>query len=149
MRIRFRKSPALFLGILISASVALSDPKDKADKKDPHSGDRAKSASTHVGVGIFMEGDRDLIRRHYLTSQGALPPGLAKRQGELPPGLAKQLRRNGHLPPGLEKKLDPFPVELERRLPPLRPGLVRGMIGAHAVILDPKTSLIVDVFRIP
>lgn len=148
MRVLYKKVPILFFCVLMSVSIALSDQKGKADNKGPHPEDKAKGGSTRIAVGIFTDGDRDLIRRHYLTSRGQLPPGLAKRQGDLPPGLAKQLRRNGHLPPGLEKKLYPFPVELERRLPPLRPGWVRGMIGVHAVVLDPKTSLILDAFKI-
>jgi hypothetical protein len=132
--------------MLISASMASAGQKVK--EKDQHTGDKAKGVSTHVGVAIFAGRDRDQIRRHYLTSQGTLPPGLAKRRGDLPPGLEKQLRRNGHLPPGLEKKLYAFPEELERRLPPLRPGLSRGMIGVSAVIMDQKTSVILDIFKI-
>jgi hypothetical protein len=73
---------------------------------------------------------------------------LAKRGGNLPPGLEKQLRRKGHLPPGLAKKLVPFPVEVERRLPPLKSGLVRGLIQGRAVIYNLKTSLILDVFAV-
>jgi hypothetical protein len=134
--------------MLMSASIALTDQKGKEKGKDPHSGDKAKGVSTHVDIGIFVGSDRDLIRHHYLAKGGTLPPGLAKRQGDLPPGLEKQLRRNGHLPPGLEKKLYPFPAALEQRLPPLRPGLTRGMIGVHAVIMDKKTSLILDVFSV-
>ena len=147
MKVGFRKAPALILCALMSALIALPNQKGKADKQDPHAGNMAKSASTRIAVGIFAGDDRELIRRHYLSSRGTLPPGLATRQGDLPPGLEKQLRRNGHLPPGLEKQLHPFPIELERKLPPLKPGLVRGMIGAHAVILDPKSSLILDVFK--
>ena len=148
MNIRYRKASTFILCMLISASIALADQKAKGNGKDSHPGDKGKSVSSHVGVGIFVGNDRELIRHHYLASQGTLPPGLAKRQGDLPPGLEKQLRRNGHLPPGLEKKLYPFPAALERRLPPLRPGLTRGMIGIHAVIMDKKTSLILDVFRV-
>jgi hypothetical protein len=77
---------------------------------------------------------------------GGLPPGLAKRGGDLPPGLAKQLRRNGRLPPGLEKKIVWFPEDLDRRCSPLYPGLRRGFIGGHAVIVNSKTSAILDVF---
>jgi hypothetical protein len=110
--------------------------------------EREAGVSTHVGVDVFVTNERDLIRHHYVTNRGSLPPGLAKRGGDLPPGLQKQLRRNGHLPPGLEKKLYPFPVELERRLPVLRPGLVRGIIGGSAVIVDKRTSLILDVFAV-
>lgn len=148
MNARCRKGSILILFILMSAAIGLAGQKGKGKGNNPHSGDSAKSVSVHVGADIFVGNDRELIRHHYLTSRGTLPPGLAKRQGDLPPGLEKQLRRNGHLPPGLEKKLYPFPVELERRLPPLRQGLIRGMIGGHAVIMDKKTSVILDVFGI-
>jgi hypothetical protein len=89
-----------------------------------------------------------MIRRYYTEHPRALPPGLAKRGGNLPPGLEKQLARKGHLPPGLEKKLVPFPVALERQLPPLKPGLLRGVIEGRAVIYNPKTSVIFDVLVI-
>lgn len=140
------KALPLILGILMAVSIGLADQKAKG-KREPSDG-KGKQASVHVDVGIFVDNDRSVIRHHYLGSRGTLPPGLAKRRGDLPPGLEKQLRRNGHLPPGLEKKMYPFPLELERRLPPLRPGLVRGIIGASAVIIDKKTSLIVDVFAL-
>ena len=56
--------------------------------------------------------------------------------------------RGGDLPPGLEKKLQPFPVELERSLPPIREGLIRGIIGGSAVIMNRNFSIILDVFKI-
>jgi len=74
--------------------------------------------------------------------------GVSKRDGDLPPGLEKQLRRNGRLPPGLDKKLLPFPVELERRLPPLPAGAQRGLIGGRAVIYSPQRGLVLDVFAV-
>lgn len=150
MNTKFKKASVLFICILISASIALADPKGKGNDKDKdyHSGDHGSGVSTHVGVNIFVGNDQDLIRNHFLINRGGLPHGLEKRGGDLPPGLEKQLRRNGHLPPGLEKKLYPFPVELERRLPVLRPGLVRGMIGVSAVIMDKNTSVILDVFKV-
>jgi len=103
-------------------------------------------AQVQVGVEAFRDTDRTLIHEYYLAPHRGLPPGLAKRNGDLPPGLQKQLRKKGHLPPGLEKRLVPFPVELERRLPPMAPGLERGFIGGHAVIIDSSTRLILDVF---
>lgn len=147
MKIKSGRTVSFILCVLISGTIAVAGQKGKETGKDPQPGNK-KGVSAHVGVDIFVGDDRELIRRHYLTSQGKMPPGLAKRSGDLPPGLEKQLRRNGHLPPGLEKKLYPFPVELEQRLPPLREGLVRGMIGVHAVIMDKRTSVIVDVFSL-
>lgn len=67
------------------------------------------------------------------------------RPGGLPPGLEKKLAREGRLPPGWEKKMMPFPVEVERRLPPLEPGFGRGLIGGQAVIYNERTRVILDV----
>jgi hypothetical protein len=72
---------------------------------------------------------------------------LAKRGGDLPPGLARQLQRRGHLPPGLEKKIQPFPMELERRLAPLPPGYTRVTLGTQALILD-AARVVVDIMDI-
>jgi hypothetical protein len=87
-------------------------------------------------------------RRTAVFRSAGLPPGLAKRGGDLPPGLAKQLRRNGRLPPGLEKRLVPFPVELERRLPPLPPHYRRCFVGDRAIIYDQRTGIIVDTLTV-
>jgi len=72
---------------------------------------------------------------------------LAKRNGNLPPGLEKQLERNGTLPPGLQKKLVPCPVEITRQLPPLPPEYQRSVIGAHIVVFNRSTNIIVDVMK--
>jgi len=140
------KASILIFGLLISVLVVSA----KDNGKEKHQDKDSKSASAHVDVDIFIGEHRDMIRNHYIANadRGSLPPGLAKRGGNLPPGLEKQLRRNGHLPPGLEKKLYPFPVEVEQRLPPLRPGLMRGVIGGSAIIVDKKTSVILDIFAV-
>jgi hypothetical protein len=137
--------------LILMLSVSMASAGDKGKGKEKHHGNDSKDVSANVG--IFIDNERDAIRHHYsrygkVDYRGSLPPGLAKRGGDLPPGLEKQLRRNGHLPPGLEKKLYPFPVELEHRLPPLRPGLSRGMIEGHAIIMDKKTSMILDIFAV-
>lgn len=132
--------------ILSSMSLAISAPKDK--RKESQLAKKATDVDVHVGVDIFMGKDREMIQQYFHKRAGSLPPGLAKRGGNLPPGLAKQLRRKGHLPRGLEKKVAAFPVDLERRLPPLKAGLTRGVIEGRAVIYSPKTSLILDVFAV-
>jgi hypothetical protein len=140
------KASILLSGLLISVLIVSA----KGNGKEKHHDKDSKSASAHVDIDVFIGEHRDMIRNHYIcyADRGSLPPGLAKRGGNLPPGLEKQLRRNGHLPPGLEKKIYPFPVEVERRLPPLRPGLFRGIIGGSAVIVDKKTSVILDIFAV-
>jgi len=95
----------------------------------------------------FHEREREVVTTYYSKHGAGLPPGLAKRYGSLPPGLEKQLERNGTLPPGLQKKLQPCPVEVEHQLPPLPQEYGRGVIGAHIVIFNRNTNVIVDVMK--
>lgn len=95
----------------------------------------------------FGQHDREIVAAYYTDRGSNLPPGLAKRGGNLPPGLEKQLERNGTLPPGLQKRLQPCPVELERRLPPLEPGYSRAVVGAHLVIYNRRTNVVVDIMK--
>jgi hypothetical protein len=122
-------------------------PKDKKDKKNKHGeGEQGENGSVAVQV-VFGKHDPETIRTYYSQQGSGLPPGLAKRNGDLPPGLEKQLRRNGHLPPGLEKKLVPFPVELDRRLPPLPPNCMRVFVGGRGLIVDAQFNIL-DVVKI-
>ncbi|HEY2845014.1 MAG TPA: hypothetical protein VGJ09_15235 [Bryobacteraceae bacterium] len=132
---------ALCIGLLCACLVSA---QGKGNGKGKGKGSEESSApSGQLSFGR----DRDVIRQYCRKiPAGNLPPGLAKRGGDLPPGLAKQLQRNGHLPPGLEKKLYPFPVELERRLPPLPPDYGRAFIGGNAVIYNRSTSVVIDIF---
>lgn len=100
-----------------------------------------------VGQALMFSGrDQQLIRSYYGGSSG-LPPGLAKRGGRLPPGLEKQLRRNGTLPPGLQKRVEPFPAELTRQLPPLPSGYSRVIVAGRALILG-RNNTILDLMAI-
>ena len=140
-----------FAGLLAIALVAVpafpqgnsqGHGKGKGHNKHEDDDDQGKG-----GKYVFSAHEREVIT-HYYSNQGSnLPPGLAKRGGNLPPGLERQLERNGTLPPGLQKRVQPCPAELERRLPPLEAGYVRGVIGAHIVIYNRSTSVIVDVMK--
>ena len=145
-----KKTIVFIVYLIISTLVVSAGPKSKGNdmEKDHPTKDYPSGISSQVSIDIFVGNDHDKIRNYFLNSQGNLPPGLAKRKGDLPPGLEKQLRRNGHLPPGLAKKFYPFPLDLEKKLPPLKPDLVRGMIGLSAVIMNEKTSLILDVIKV-
>lgn len=134
--------------LLASAiGLATAGPPGKAPKGAGHGaaghppGGKGKEA-----VHLFSPRESELIRAWFAEPAHleGLPPGLAKRE-RLPPGLEKQLRRNGTLPPGLEKKLHPLPDDLAVRLPPLPGGLRRVILGEHVLILDERTSAIVDV----
>lgn len=150
MKIRHGKIFMLsfFTMLLCSASLSFSKSSSKNSRQNQQSSYKASEDDIRVGAEIFFGNDRESIRRYFHNHAGTLPPGLAKRDGDLPPGLQKQLQRNGQLPPGLAKKVSAFPVELERGLPPLKPGLMRGVIEGRAVIYNAKTSIILDIFSI-
>lgn len=141
----------LFLGFLactVAAGSTLAQGKGKGQGKGHGKHGDEDAAQTQVSVKYgFAEHDREVITRYYAGHGSGLPPGLAKRGGNLPPGLEKQLQRNGTLPPGLQKKLQPCPVELERQLPPLPGDYRRVVIGAHIVILNRNTNVIVDIMK--
>lgn len=124
---------------VLAAGLALT-PAFGLQAKDKHGRGRGAVAA----VSIFTGPDVEIIRSYWRGGPSGLPPGLAKRRG-LPPGLAKQLHRNGRLPRGIEKRLVYFPAELEARLKPLEPGLRRCFLEGWALILNPKTQVILDV----
>jgi hypothetical protein len=66
----------------------------------------------------------------------------------LPPGLEKKFYRTGQLPPGWQKKMQPFPYEIEQRLPPLPDGCARGYMDGYAVVYEPRTRVIVDIHAV-
>jgi hypothetical protein len=94
--------------------------------------------------GYYKDRDRETARGWYDEHQNNLPPGLAKKD-RLPPGLEKQLVRRGTLPPGLQKRLQPVPVDLERRLPPPPPECAHVLVGGHIVLLNQRTNVVVDL----
>ena len=84
------------------------------------------------GSPSFRREDYSVIQRHYAGPR------------DLPPGLRKKYARTGQLPPGWEKKIQPFPPELVRLLPPSPPNIDRGFIDGVAVTYDRKTRIILD-----
>ena len=135
---------------LLACSLALPAlPQGNGKGRGHHKqdGDDDEGHGKKKGKHEFGPHDRELISSYYASENSNLPPGLAKRGGNLPPGLEKQLERNGTLPPGLQKRLQPCPVELERQLPPLEAGYSRGIIGAHVVIYNRSTNVIVDIMK--
>jgi hypothetical protein len=91
---------------------------------------------------VFSDPDRRIIREYFRGRYSNLPPGLAKRGGQLPPGLEKQLQRNHRLPPGLQKRVEPFPQELETRLPSLPDRISRVVLGRRAMIVDDQNNIL-------
>ena len=126
---------AMFLGTAV-VSAAPPEKRGKGSNKEAkHAPVSRDETRTSVAVRIgFHERDVQIIRAHY-----------APRYRNIPPGLAKKVARGGSLPPGWQKKFEPFPVALERGLPPLPAGYQRGVIDGHAVIFNQKSQTIIDV----
>lgn len=136
-------------GILAAALVA-SPAFSQGNSQDHGKGKGHHKHEDDQGEGskyLFGERDREIITSYYSDRGSNLPPGLAKRGGNLPPGLEKHLERNGTLPPGLQKRIQPCPEELERQLPPLPADYQRAVIGAHLVIVNRNTNVIVDIMK--
>jgi hypothetical protein len=131
----------LLLSLVCSA---LAPGQGKGKGKGKKQGEAALEPSQGAGRR-FLPQETQIITGYYGSDSGNLPPGLAKRGGNLPPGLQKQLQRNGQLPPGLQKRLEPFPVVLERRLPPLPQGCRRVVVGSSALLIDDTTNVVLDV----
>ncbi len=125
------------------------DDDNDEDRDRDRDHDRDRDRDEHGGKRgvriVFTVHDRDIIRGYYQDRNSNLPPGLAKRNGNLPPGLQKHLERDGTLPPGLQKRVQPLPVDLERRLPPVPDSCRRVTLGMDVIILDRRTQRIVDI----
>lgn len=119
------------------------DRWERGDRED----DQGEDRDDQGGRPFFHRHDREIIIEFYHSRYSNLPPGLAKRNGNLPPGLEKHLERDGRLPPGLQKRVEPFPHELEVRLPRLPSIYRRGRIGPDVVIYNTKTRAVVDVIH--
>lgn len=124
---------------LLFGNPALAKPKHWHDDnkhwnkhwqgRDDDDRDRHVNASCY-----FQPHDIRIVREYYEPRYRALPPGLAKKY-----------YRTGHLPPGWQKKVEPLPVEVERRLVVLPAGYRRGYIDGSVVVYSPRTQMVIDV----
>jgi hypothetical protein len=137
----------ILVTLLPQAGLSQGNGKGKGHNKQTDrddDDDRARDSKGGLGI-LFSVHDRDVIRGYYQDHNSNLPPGLAKRNGNLPPGLQKHLERDGTLPPGLQKRVQPFPEDLDRRLPRLPETYRRVTLGADILILDRRTQRIIDI----
>jgi hypothetical protein len=119
------------IGSLVTVCLAATDQgkgkgkgKDKENQQgENQGGDRDSS---------FRHEDYAAIQRYYTGPRN------------LPPGLRKKYYRTGKLPLGWEKKMQAFPPELVRVLPPPPPNCERGYIEGVAVVYDRRTRIILD-----
>jgi hypothetical protein len=141
-KIFFRGSALAVLALV--SSFALAQGQGKGHGKGHGNG--KNGGYDDASAYAYSDRDRDAMRDWYDAHRDSLPPGLAKKD-RLPPGLEKQLVERGTLPPGLQKRIQPLPVELERRLPPPPPDCAHVLIGGHVVLLNRRTNLVLSVFH--
>jgi hypothetical protein len=120
------------LAQLAGSAPQIAAAKDHGEK---HRKDRDGERHRKYGDNCFREEHVVIMRDYY-------------RPRSLPPGIEKKLYRTGHLPPGWEKKVQPFPVVLEQRLPPVCAGCARGYMDGYAVVYQPQSRVIIDVHAI-
>jgi hypothetical protein len=132
-----------FFIVLVASDVAAAQGRGRGASNAPDSG---VTTGSSVSVTIFTREHERIIREWFAQPANlkGLPPGLARKE-QLPPGLQRQLIKNGRLPPGLEQKLHPIPVALESRLPVMREGYVRVVVGGNVLVMEVSTKTIVDI----
>jgi hypothetical protein len=102
--------------------------KGKGNKRDQDDDDQGQDQNSRH----FRREDYAVVQRYYSGPR------------DLPPGLRKKYHRTGKLPPGWEKKIQPFPPELVRVLPPPPPNCERGYVDGVAIVFDRRTRIIMD-----
>jgi hypothetical protein len=116
---------------------------DKGDGDDQehgngngHGNGNANGHYKHQEQRYFRDQDSSYLIRYYDGPRN------------LPPGLRKKYYRNGTLPPGWQNRFRPLPAEAVVQLPPVPYGCQRGYYDGYAVVVDPRTRVIVDAVDI-
>lgn len=92
----------------------------------------------------FTGGDRQTTDWWFRQNAGAIKRWYDPA-GKLPARLDRELAPNDPLPRQLPQAY--LPWGLERLLSPLPPGLERVIVGRHIVLVDRRTSTVLDVMR--
>jgi hypothetical protein len=145
-------------GVLLGAAiVACGLPDSSAAEKggqhgNGHGHDRDDSENHGHGRGHEKHKDyydRDHEHRRYLPQQDyRYLSQYYDGPRNLPPGLQKKYYRTGILPSGWQKRFRPMPPVLLERLPPVPAYYQRGYLDGYAVVVDPRTRVIVDAIDI-
>lgn len=129
----------------------------QAAKGNPGKGGPGKAAydAAHGGTSVVISGDdlrvrvSDGVSIRFSDNEVRIIDDYYRRYPAqvqaLPPGIAKNLARGKPLPPGIAKKA--LPARLSARLPALREGTNRVIVGDDLVLVDVSTGLILDILN--
>ena len=112
-------------------AIKAKDHDDDHGRKHWRDDDEDRDRHRRHGDECFREEHLRAIRDYY-------------HERELPPGLAKKYYRTGQLPSGWDRRVQPFPYEVERTLPPVPVGYARGYVDGYAVVYQPRTHFVID-----
>lgn len=125
------------IAILALASFAWASQGKGNSKPKDNGKDKQSQAAAGAQSIRFSSSEIRLISDYYVS-----------RQQQLPPGLAKKVQRGGTLPPGWQKKVQPFPRDLDTRLPAVPAGCSRVIYGPTAVLVQDATNLVLDILNL-
>jgi hypothetical protein len=137
------------LGSSLAYGQGNSKGHGKGHDKDSHgdSGDERGDRDDRDSAYSYSQHDRDQMNDWYDHHRGHLPPGLAKKD-RLPPGLEKKMVVHQALPVEYREYVHPAPVEIVRVLPPPPPDCEHVVVGGHIVLMNRKTSVVLDIFNV-
>ena len=136
-------APALTLATATAVSAGEKPGQGNPQSQDKHAADktRCRKARRRRGRSATRLGRDPLFNRR----RPAHHKYYAPRYKSLPPGLQKKVARGGQLPPGWQTKMQPFPVDLERRLGALPRTTAAEVYDGHGVIYDSRSHVVIDV----
>jgi hypothetical protein len=92
----------------------------------------------------FTGEDRQMTDWWFRRNEGAIKRSYDP-EGKVPARIDRELAPNDRLPSAVPKAY--LPWGLERLLSPLPSGLERFIVGRHIVLVDRRTSTVLDVMR--
>jgi Ni/Co efflux regulator RcnB len=141
-------SAVVIFGIAASMAYAQGNGNGhgKGHDKDKH-GDGDDDRDDRAYVYSYSKHDRDEMNDWYEHHRGNLPPGLAKKD-RLPPGWEKKMAVHQVMPAEYREYVRSAPVEIVRVLPPPPPDCEHVVVGGHIVLMNRKTSVVLDIFNV-
>ena len=110
--------------------------RGKGHDRDDNGHGNGNGNGKHYDKRYFRDQDNAYLVRYYDGPR------------DLPPGLRKKYYRNQVLPPSWQQRFRPMPQQVIVTLPPVPYGYQRGYYDGYAVVVDPRTRIIVDAVDI-
>ena len=127
-----------FTLLLVALALLAGNP---AAALSPRTSEVGEAFRAHVA---FSGEDRQTTDWWFRRNEGAIKRSYDPA-GKVPPRIDRELAPNDRLPAALPKAY--LPRGLERLLSPLPAGLDRLIVGHHIVLVDRRTSTVLDVMR--